>query len=252
MTRPFRALLMVALLVALPGAVGNAAAAEIEVLSAGAVEPGLAPAVQAFRSASSQGVSITYATAPRLAERLDRGDAAHLLIGPQGMLEALARDGRLAGQPFPLGRVGVGMAIRPEVPVPMVEDAEGLRRAVLQAQTLVYNRASTGLYLDRLFERLGLTTAVAPKARRYPTGAGVMEHLLRGSGQELGFGAITEIRMVRELRYLGPLPSELQSYTTYSAALTPGAPAAAEALLRWLLGPEARAAFDAVGIEPAR
>ena len=43
-----------------------------------------------------------------------------------------------------------------------------------------------------------------------PTGAEVMDHLLRGSGDELGFGAITEIRMVRELRYVGPLPAELQ------------------------------------------
>jgi molybdate transport system substrate-binding protein len=115
----------------------------------------------------------------------------------------------------------------------------------------VFNRASSGLYLERLFDRMDLTAIVTPKARRYRTGAEVMSHLLHGSGQEIGFGAITEIRMVRELRYLGPLPAEVQSYTTYSAALTPGAPAAAEALLRWLTGPETRSAFEAAGIDVA-
>jgi molybdate transport system substrate-binding protein len=237
---------MVLLVVALP-----LRAAEIEVLSAGAVEPGLEPAVQAFRSASSQAVHITYATAPRILEQLASGEAPDLLIAPQSLIEGMTREGKLAGEPMTLGRIGVGMVVRPGVPVPVVEDAEGLRRAVLQAPTLVYNRASTGMYLDRLFERMGLAAAVAPKALRYPTGADVMEHLLRGSGQELGFGAISEIRMVRELRYVGPLPPDVQSYTTYRAALLPGAPVAAEALLRWISGAEARAAFESAGIEPA-
>ena len=41
--------------------------------------------------------------------------------------------------------------------------------------------------------------------------------------QEIGFGAITEIRQVQALRYLGPLPPGLQSYTTYYGALVNGA-----------------------------
>lgn len=224
-------------------------AAELQVLSAGAMEPGLEAAVQGFRSASSQSVQLRYTTGPGLQQALE-GEAPHLLIGPASLMEGLARAGRLAGDSVPLGRVGVGMAVRPDLAISPVTDAEGLRRAVTQAQAVVFNRASTGLYLDRLFERMGLTMVVAPKARRYRTGAEVMTHLLHGTGQEIGFGAITEIRMVRELRYLGPLPAELQSYTTYSAGLAKGAPVAAEALLRWLSGPEARAAFETAGIEP--
>ena len=232
-----------------------ARAAELEVMSAGAMEPGLAPALQAFRSASGHSVQIRYATAPALQQALADGDAPQLLIGPDSLMVGLAQAGRLAGQPVTLGRVGVGMVVRPDVAIGPVTDAEGLRRAVVGAQSVVFNRASTGLYLERLFERMGLTATVAPKARRYRTGAEVMAHLLHGRGQEIGFGAITEIRKVRELRYLGPLPAELQSYTTYSAALAPGAPVAAEALLRWLTGPEARSAYEAAGIEtdpPAR
>ena len=227
-------------------------AAELQILSAGAMEPGLETAVQAFRSASSQGVRIRYGTVPRLRELLAVADAPDILIAPPALLAELLAEGKLVGRPVPLGRVGVGMAVRPGAAVPVVEDMEGLRRALLQAQTLVFNRASTGMYIDRLLEQMGLAATVAGKVRRYAAGADVMDHLLRGSGDELGFGAITEIRMVRELRYVGPLPGDLQNYTSYAAALLPDGPAAAEALLRWLAGSEARTAFETAGIEPPR
>ncbi len=229
-----------------------ARAAELEVVSARTMEPGLAPAVQAFRNASGHAVQIRYATAPAMQQALADGDVPQLLIGPDSLMAGLAQAGRLAGQPVPLGRVGVGMVVRPDLAIAPATDAEGLRRMVIDMQSVVFNRASSGLHMERIFDRMGLTALVAPKARRYRSGAEVMAHLLQGSGQEVGFGAITEIRMVRELRYLGPLPAELQSYTTYSGALTPGAPVAAEALLRWLAGPESRGSFDAAGIEPVR
>ncbi|MBL6455239.1 substrate-binding domain-containing protein [Belnapia sp. T6] len=229
-----------------------AIAAEIHLLSAGAMEPGLEPTVQGFRGATSQAVRIRYATAPALRQDLASGVEVDLLIAPAALIEMLRSSGRLAGQPVPLGRVGVGVAVRPALALPPVTSPEGLRQLVAQSQTVVFNRASTGIYMEGLFERMGLADTVAAKARRYPTGAEVMEHLLRGHGHEIGFGAITEIRQVQALRYLGPLPPGLQSYTTYYGAVLTGAPAATSALLQWLSGPEARGAFDAAGIEPVR
>jgi molybdate transport system substrate-binding protein len=228
-----------------------ALAAELEVMSAGAMEPGLGPAVRGFSRASGQAVQVRYGTAPMLQQALADGEAPQLMVGPESLMVGLVRAGRLAGEPVALGRVGVGVVTRPDLAIPPVADAEGLRRLVSSVQSVVFNRASTGLYMERLFERLELGGVVAPKARRYRTGAEVMAHLLHGTGPEVGFAPITEIRATRELRYVGPLPPELQSYTTYSAALTPEAPAAAEALLRWLTGPEALAAYEAAGLETA-
>ncbi|MDO9706837.1 substrate-binding domain-containing protein [Paracraurococcus lichenis] len=222
-----------------------ALAAEIRVLSAGAVEPGLEAAVAGFRAATGQAVRIAYATAPRLRERILAGEAPDLLVAPAALLEDLAP--RLAGPAVPIGRVGVGIAVRPNAPAPAIRDEASLREAVRQADAVVFNRASTGLYMERLFERLGLAAEVAPKAKRYATGAEVMEHLLHGTGREIGFGAITEIRLVPALHFLGPLPPGLQNTTAYGAAALPGSGGAD--LLRWLGGPEARRAFDAAGVE---
>ena len=219
--------------------------AELSVFSAGAVEPGLAAAVASFRAAGGPPVRIAYATAPQLRERILGGETPDILVAPLALLTEFS--GRLAGPAVPLGKVGVGIAVRPGAPEPAIRDAETLRAAVEQADALVFNRASTGLYMDRLFERLGLTATVTPKARRYPTGAAVMEHLLHGTGREIGFGAITEIKLVPALRYLGPLPPGLQNTTEYGAAALRGQTGAA--LLRWLAGPEARRALDAAGVE---
>lgn len=52
------------------------------------------------------------------------------------------------------------------------------------------------------------------------------------------------------LKLVGPLPAEIQNYTTYTAGLMVGAksPEAARAFIRFLASPPAKAAFAAAGI----
>ena len=80
-----------------------------------------------------------------------------------------------------------------------------------------------------------------------------MEHVIKGKGNEIGFGAITEIRMYepKGLKLVGPLPADVQNYTTYEAAIMRGAaaPDAAKAVLRALASPAGRSAFAAGGVE---
>jgi molybdate transport system substrate-binding protein len=205
---------------------GGAGAATIEVLSAGAVEPGLLPAAEAFRRET----------------------------GHEAVLDDLAKLRRVDGDArVPIGKVGVGATVREGAPQPDLRTVEALKRAVLGAETVVYNRASTGLYLEKLFERLGVAEAIAARSVRYPDGASVLEHVARGTGREIGFGAITEIMLFRDkgLRLVGPLPAEVQNYTTYAAAPAAGAAnaEAARAFVRFLGGPAGRAIFAAHGVE---
>jgi molybdate transport system substrate-binding protein len=80
-----------------------------------------------------------------------------------------------------------------------------------------------------------------------------MHHLIKGSGREIGFGAITEILLYKDkgLRFVGPLPRELQNFTTYAAAFVPSAAHASEAraFLQFVESPEAKGAFTSRGIE---
>src|SRR5712691_9168876 len=134
-----------------------ALAAEINILSAGAIEPGLVAAVDLFRKDTGNEVKIKYATAPAILERAGGGEAADVVIAPPAVIDELAKAGRLDGQGrMTVGRVGVGIIVRNGAAKPDVSSSEALKRALIEAESVVYNKASTGLYLERLFERLGV------------------------------------------------------------------------------------------------
>ena len=143
--------------------------------------------------------------------------------------------------------------MRDGAPQPDVRTPEALKRAVLGAESVIYNRASTGLYLETLFQRLGIAQEIAGRSTRYPDGASVMEHLIKGSGREIGFGAITEIVLFRDkgLKLAGPLPPELQNYTTYAASPVSGSAQGepARSFAQFLGSPAGRTIFAANGIE---
>ena len=117
----------------------------------------------------------------------------------------------------------------------------------------MYNTASTGIYLDRLFAQLGLLEQIRPKTTRYPDGASVMEHVIRSRDNVLGFGAITEIKAFepKGLKLAGPLPGDVQNYTSYEAARMTGATSveAVAATLKLMGSPAGKAAFVSGGVE---
>lgn len=232
----------------------SVAAAEVKVLSAGAIEPGLRAFAQLVKTQTGHDLAIQFNTAPRIAERLAAGETFDVLISPPAVIEQAARNGKVvAGSSVPVGRVGAGIVMRSDAPAPNVATVDALKQALLGADAIVYNTASTGLYLDRLFEKMGVLDQVKPKTTRYPDGAAVMEHVLKAKGNVLGFGAITEIRQYepKGLRLVGPLPADVQNYTSYDAALMTAASAAepAKAALALLATPEAKAAFVSAGVE---
>ena len=127
-----------------------------------------------------------------------------------------------------------------------------LQSAVLDAESVVFNRASSGLYLEGLFRKMGILERIQAKATRYGNGPAMFEHLIQGKGAEIGLGAIIEILMYRDkgLKLVGPLPPEIQYYTTYIAVPMTSAPnpEGAQAFMRYLATPAARAVFAAHGI----
>ncbi len=229
-------------------------AAEVKVLSAGAVEPGLRAFAEQVRRESGHELKIQLNTAPQIAKRLAAGEVYDILISPPGVIEQAVKDGKaVAASRVPVGRVGAGIVMRAAASAPDVTTVDALKQALLAADSVVYNTASTGLYLDKLFEKMGILDRLKPKCTRFADGASVMEQVIKGSGNEIGFGAITEIKMYESkgLKLIGPLPAEVQNYTAYEAALMSGAVSvdAAKAVLRQLATPAAKATFVALGVE---
>ena len=232
---------------------GAAVGADLGVLSAGAVEPGLRAAAAAYAKQSGNEVKITFNTAPEIRKRMQAGDAFDVVIAPPAALDEFATSGKIAADRVALGRVGLGVAVRPGAAIPDISNTEALKRSVLAADSIVFNRASTGIYLENLFKKLGLYEQILPKTTRYPDAGAVMEHVLKGKGREIGFGPVTEILLQRDkgLKLVGPLPADVQNYTSYSAAPTSSSANAelARAFVRYLGGAESKALFAAAGVD---
>ncbi len=230
-----------------------AIAAEITVLSAGAIEPGLRAAVAAYEKETPHKVNITFNTAPQIQKRIGAGETWDVIIAPPAVIKEFTKAGKIEGEGITVGRVGMGVAVRPGAPVPDISNAEALKQSVLDAESVVFNRASTGLYFEHLLKKMGIYGQVEGRTIRYPDGASVMEHVLRGKGREIGFGPITEILLYREkgLKFVGPLPPGAQNYTSYTAVpMTGGSnPEAARELTLYLGSPAGKALFVAAGVE---
>lgn len=238
-----------ALLLAAPAAF---AADGPQVLSGGALEPAVEAALALWHGRGGAG-AVTYATAPRIAERLAGGERPALVLAPAPFVEGLSRSGALAAPPVPLGAVAVGIALRDGAPVPDTATEDGLRDALLAADAVVFNRASTGLYVERLLDRLGLAERLAPRTVRFPDGDGVLRRLAAGTGREIAFAATTEILLFRGrgVRLLGPLPGAWRNSTSYAAGLLRehAGDEAARGLLTFLASAAARAAMAEAGVE---
>ena len=124
---------------------------------------------------------------------------------------------------------------------------------MLAAESLVFTRGSSGVYFEALLKKMGLYEQVEGKISRHADGASAIGHVLKGKGKEVAFGQLTEIRLYRDkgLRLIGPLPAEVQNYTSYAgASMTARANAeVARALVRHLGSSDSQAMFAAAGIE---
>jgi len=230
------------------------AADQLRVMSAGAVEPGLVRRIEQFTRASGHTVQVEFGTGPQLTARLAAGQTGDVLIAPKAVMDQAVAD-RLVNVATrtTVGRVGVGIVVRSGAAAPDVSTADSLRTALLAADTVVYNRGSSGVYIERLLTQLGVANQIATKIVRVDNGDAVMQRLIAGKGNEFGFGAITEIRLFepKGARLVAPLPDAVQNFTAYDAAVMASAraPEAAAEFVRFVTTAEARGVFAAVGVQ---
>ena len=228
--------------------------AQIKILSAGAVKPGLTKVIDAFRRDNASDLRVTFATAPAILEQVNGGAAVDIVVAPQNVLDQLAKTEKIpAAGRVTLGRIGVGVMVRQDASLPRIADVNAFRDSLLSAESIVYNQASTGIYLETLFDRLGIEAEVRAKSTRYPDFAAVLDHVSKGKDREIGLGATTVIIENEKVgvKFAGPLPEEIQNYTAYAAAVTGGSEARelAQQFIRYLLSSAARSLLSGAGIQ---
>jgi molybdate transport system substrate-binding protein len=230
-----------------------ASAAELKVLTAGAMKAVVLELLPEFEKQGHK-IVLDNGTAGALEKRIEGGEAVDVAIITPAVLDRLIEKGKIAtGTRTNLARVGVGVVVKEGAPKPDIGNVEAFKTALLNAKTVAYTDpsggASSGIYVRGMIEKLGLTDALKSKTKLKQ--GGYVADLIASGDAELGLHQISEILPVKGTVLVGPLPAELQNYTTYAVGLGAGAKdvAAAKALIELLRGPAAAEVLRQKGME---
>ena len=233
-------------------AMSGAFAKDLIVFSGGAVKSALAPLAEAWEAKSGHRLQITYAAAGDLRKKLADGERADIVILPLENFAALEKDGLLrTASRRDLGAVGIGVAVKVGAKQFDISSEENFKRTLQAVKSLTYmdpTRGTSGKHFDEVvLPKLGVRDEVRAKA---VLGEGGMIAEKVASGEvEFVVHQMTEMLPVKGIAILGPLPASLQKTTVYSGVVMQAAksPMEAAALLEFLTGKDARAAFAAKG-----
>ena len=249
-------LLGLAMVLMATGAPRGAAAAEIKVLTAGAFKQTLLALVPDFERQTGHKVIVENDTVGALTKRIEGGEAFDVAVLTPATVDSLAGKGKfVAGSRASVARVGVGVMVRAGAPVPDIGSVEAFKKALLAAKSIAYidpaSGGSSGIYVAGLLDKLGIADQVKPKTKLKH--GGYVADLIVAGEAELGIHQISEIVPVKEVTLVGPLPAEIQNYTTYAAGLGTQAKdgEAAKALIKALTGPAAAAVLQSRGMQAA-
>src|SRR5260221_13661659 len=105
------------LCLAIAGCAHAPAGKDVTVLSAGAVEPGLAAALAQFGGETGNRATVSFNTAPQVRERITKGDKFDIVVVPPAEMGALREGGRVGPGTRSLRSRGAGHAARPRAPL---------------------------------------------------------------------------------------------------------------------------------------
>jgi molybdate transport system substrate-binding protein len=242
---------------AIMAAAAVANAAEIKVIGSPGTREPYTLLVPGFERATGHKVTTTWGGVNAVAKRVADGEVADVVMLPAPQIDDLIKLGRLAAETrVNVATSGVGVAIRAGAPKIDASSSDGIRKALLAAKTIAYSAGPSGVHMERLIAKWGLTDQLKAKiVPPIPTAAGpnlpIGEVVARGDA-EIGFQQVSELLPVKGIDYLGPLPADIQEVTVFSAAVhkAAGPTDAARALLKYLTAPEAAPIIRKTGMEP--
>jgi molybdate transport system substrate-binding protein len=229
-----------------------AEAAEVKVLCASAMRSVMKELGPRFEGTTGHKLVVQFDVVGALKRQIDAGEGFDVVILTTPLINDAVKEGTIAaGTRADVARSGLGVIVRTGAPKPDISSADAFKRTLLNAKSISYAKErATGIYLESLFKRLGITEQMKLKTKFPPTGRGA-QFVAEGE-TELMLSAISTFEPVPGAELLGPLPPELQRHVGYSAGVGSAAKEAeaGKALINFLKAPEAVPVLKAKGMEP--
>lgn len=233
-------------------------AADLKVISAGAVRGLIAQIIDDYSGRTGQKFDFTIGTTGQLRNIIGSGQPADLIICSAPLMAELEKVGKFTpGSRTDLGRVGIGVAVREGAAMPDVATPEAFKAALVAARSIAFTNpaegGTSGIYFAGLAARLGIGDAVKAKAVLTKGGREAAVEVAQGRA-ELAIVFISEAVAVKGVTLAGPLPPPLQDYSVYAAAIPASStdPAAARAFVAALASAGMAERWRRNGFEPPR
>jgi molybdate transport system substrate-binding protein len=155
------------------------------------------------------------------------GEPCDILILARKQLDELAATGALLNSHIvDIGYVKTGIAVRIDMPVPVIHDTASLRATLLSCTGLYAPdmvKSTAGQHVAHLLTALGIATAMQGKLHEFPNGAAAMKAMASSTASEQAFPVgctqSTEILYTPGVQLAGLLPAEFELSTLYSVAI---------------------------------
>jgi molybdate transport system substrate-binding protein len=233
----------------------TARAAEVKLLSASALHPAIDALIPDFEKSSGHKITVAYGTAGAVADRVQKGEAADIVISSVPMIDRLQAQGKVvAGDRVIIAKVGVGAFVRKGSAKPDISSVDAFKRSMLAARSIAYpdpaGGGASGIYVASLLERLGIAVEMKPKTKLFPPTEVLYASVANGD-VEIGFNQVSEILAQPTVELAGPLPPAIQNYTQFLPGIVTGSRQtdAARALVTFLYSPAAKTVLKAKGFE---
>ena len=219
----------------------------LNILSGGAAQGLVASLAPKFKALTGFDIEGEFGAVGAMADKLRKGTPVDIVILTAAIVAALAEEKLVERASITdIGLVETAVAVRAGDPLVAVNDATGLRNALLAADAIFVpdTKASTaGIHVAKVLRQLGIADAVAARLRIFPNGATAMRHLATSDAvRPIGCTQSTEIISTKGVMLSGSLPPGCELSTMYTAAIATRAagPEHARDLIDLLSGAEQR------------
>ena len=231
---------------------GLAAAAELKVVSAGAVRSVLGGMISDYARQSGHTFNFTVSSTGQLRQIISSGEPADMIIAAGPLMDELEKTGRMApNSRVDLGAIGLGSVVRPGMTKADLATIDGVRQAIVDAKSIAYTDPKLGgasyVHLLKIAERFGLVDDVKSKGVFATGGDDAASKVVKGDA-DLAIVFLSEVQAAGA-KLEAALPDDLQLWAIYSAAIPASSkePEEARKLIAALTSPALRPKWEAAG-----
>jgi molybdate transport system substrate-binding protein len=230
-----------------------APAADITVLAGMGVVSGVSDLAPAYEKLTGHSIIVRFEPAAAMNDKINASEPADIAALQPAEVDNFIEQGRMvAGTRTNFAQAGVGVAVKAGAPRPDIGTVAAFKHAMINARSIGYSQAGSGLIAAAAMEKLGIADQLRAKTT-FINGRPVAMAVAKGE-VEVGLQQINVILPIAGADYVGPLPMELQDTVKFSAAILTVSKHKdlARAFLNYIASADAGPLLRRSGMEPWR